>query len=108
MAHRSRPKNHPPAPDRGSRPGHNIPIPGYTKAVPGYPSFGPPLPGPELGGVQASRSPPGVDRYYPEWRGKNSNRNHYAEHERLSAERLLEETKDLLNETKLRTKHVRQ
>jgi hypothetical protein len=91
-------------PERGDRPGHQIPIPGYTKSVPGYPGFGPPLPGPNLGGVKASRSPPQADRYYPEWTSKNTNRNQYAESERLAAERLLEETMDLLNETRIRTK----
>ena len=64
MAHISRPKNHqmnqginhPPMPNRGNRPGHVVPIPGYTKAAPGYPGpFGPPMPGPDLGGVRASR-----------------------------------------------------
>ena len=64
MAHISRPKNHqmsqginhPPLPNRGNRPGHVVPIPGYTKAAPGYPGpFGPPMPGPDLGGVRASR-----------------------------------------------------
>ena len=104
MAHISRPKNHPPIPARGSRPGHEIPIPGVTKAVPGYPGFGPPMPGPVLDGVQPSRSPPQVDKYYPEWTSRNLDRNQYAEKERLAAERLLEVTKDLLNETKIRTK----
>lgn len=105
MAHISRPKNHPHIPSRGSRPGHTIPIPGVNKAVPGYPGpFGPPLPGPDLEGVRASRSPEQADKYYPEWTSKNLDRNQYAESERLAAERLLEETKDLLNETKVRTK----
>lgn len=104
MAHISRPKNHPQVPDRGHRPGHTIPIPGMTKAVPGYAGFGPPLPGPDLEGVRASRSPEQADKYYPEWTSKNLDRNQYAESERLAAERLLEETKDLLAETKTRTK----
>ena len=106
MAHRSMPKNHPPVPERGGRPGHQIPIPGYTKAVPGYPEFGPPLPGPNLGGVNRSRSPPGVDRYYPVWKDNNFNRNVYAESERLAAERLLHETSDLLSEARIQTKQV--
>ena len=104
MAHISRPKNHPQVPHRGNRPGHTIPIPGLTKAAPGYAGFGPPLPGPELDSVRASRSPEQADKYYPEWTSKNLDRNQYAESERLAAERLLEETKDLLNETKTRTK----
>ena len=45
-----------------------------------------------------------MDKYYPEWTSRNLDRNQYAEKERLAAERLLEETKDLLNETKIRTK----
>lgn len=105
MAHRSQPKNHPFIPERGGRPGHTIPIPGKTKAVPGYPGFGPPLPGPDLGRVAASRSPPHVDKYYPEWTGRNANKNQLAESERLAAERLLEETRELLNRTRIKTKH---
>ena len=62
------------------------------------------MPGPDLGGVKASRSPPHADQYYPEWTSKNLNRNQYAESERLAAERLLEQTQDLLNETRIRTK----
>lgn len=111
MAHISRPKNqhqnshnhHPQLPTRGNRPGHTIPIPGVTKSVPGYPGFGPPLPGPDLEGVR-NRSPDQADKYYPEWTSKNLDRNQYAESERLAAERLLEETLDLLKETKIRTK----
>ena len=113
MAHISRPKNqhqnshnhHPQLPTRGNRPGHTIPIPGVTKSVPGYPGFGPPLPGPDLEGVR-NRSPDQADKYYPEWTSKNLDRNQYAESERLAAERLLEETLDLLKETKIRTKQV--
>ena len=45
-----------------------------------------------------------TDKYYPEWTSKNLDRNQYAESERLAAERLLEETLDLLKETKIRTK----
>ena len=113
MAHISRPKNqhqnshnhHPQLPSRGNRPGHTIPIPGVTKSVPGYPGFGPPLPGPDLEGVR-NRSPDQADKYYPEWTSKNLDRNQYAESERLAAERLLEETLDLLKETKIRTKQV--
>ena len=113
MAHISRPKNqhqtshnhHPQLPHRGNRPGHTIPIPGVTKSVPGYPGFGPPLPGPDLEGVR-NRSPDQADKYYPEWTSKNLDRNQYAESERLAAERLLEETLDLLKETKIRTKQV--
>ena len=114
MAHISRPKNqhqnshnhHPQLPTRGNRPGHTIPIPGVTKSVPGYPGFGPPLPGPDLEGVR-NRSPDQADKYYPEWTSKNLDRNQYAESERLAAERLLEETLDLLKETKIRTKQVK-
>ena len=53
-----------------------------------------------------NRSPDQADKYYPEWTSKNLDRNQYAESERLAAERLLEETLDLLKETKIRTKQV--
>ena len=102
MAFPSRLKNHPAIPDRGDRPGHSVPIPGFSKPAPGYPGRGPALPG----GFdrEGARSPPAVDKYYPEWSTRNLEKNSLAESERLAAERLLDETRDLITETKNRTR----
>lgn len=80
------------------RPGHAVPVPGATKAHPGYPGYGPPPPGPQLpeGVTALSRSPPAADKYLPEWNSRNYQNGHLAEVERLAAERLLQETKDLI------------
>ena len=102
MAFPSRSKNHPAIPDRGNRPGHSVPIPGWSKPAPGYPGRGPALPGGS--DREGARSPPAVDRYYPEWSSRNLEKNNLAESERLAAERLLEETRDLITETKNRTR----
>jgi len=40
MAYPSRLKNHPIIPERGNRPGHSVPIPGWSKPTPGYPNSG--------------------------------------------------------------------
>ena len=89
-------------PDRGDRPGHSVPIPGFSKPTPGYPGRGPALPG--GADREGARSPPAVDKYYPEWSSRNLEKNSLAESERLAAERLLEETRDLISETKNRTR----
>ena len=102
MAYPSRTKNHPEMPDRGNRPGHSVPIPGWSKPAPGYPGRGPALPGGS--DREGARSPPAVDKYYPEWTSRNMEKNNLAESERLSAERLLEESKQLIAETKNRTR----
>ena len=43
-----------------------------------------------------SRSPPAADKYLPEWTNRNFHSGHLAETERLAAERLLQETQDLI------------
>jgi hypothetical protein len=101
MAYPSRVKNHPAIPERGSRPGHAIPIPGWSKATPGYPGWGPPLPG--ASDREGARSPPAVDKYYREWSSRNLQKNSLAESERLAAERLLEDSRNLITETRNRT-----
>ncbi len=101
MATRSRPKNF------GGRPGgghaapatreqqlEEMPVP--VKPHPGYPGHGPPLPGRDHKAAAALRTPPGAERYYPEWSGENIRSSQAAEQERLAAERLLRETKDLI------------
>ena len=82
-------------PDRGDRPGHSVPIPGFSKPAPGYPGRGPALPG--GADREGARSPPAVDKYYPEWSSRNLEKNSLAESERLAAERLLAETRDLVS-----------
>ena len=46
--------------------------------------------------IPLSRSPPTADRYLPEWTTRNFHSGHLAETERLAAERLLQETHDLI------------
>ena len=46
--------------------------------------------------VPLSRSPPAVDKYLPDWTSRNFHSGHLAETERLAAERLLQETEDLI------------
>lgn len=80
---------------------------GPQKPHPGYPGYGPPLPGKETlasGEATAQRTPAGVEKYYPGWNSSNIKKNQIAETERLSAERILEETKELISETRLRAK----
>ena len=76
-----------------------MPVP--VKPHPGYPGHGPPLPGKDFAshGVSA-RTPPGTEKYYPQWSGDNIRSNQVAESERLAAERLLKETKDLIADTR--------
>ena len=104
MATRSHPKNYP----RDSQPKknqQNDPIlPGPAKPHPGYPGTGPPPPGKAYMGV-TQRTPSGTEKYYPEWKSSNLKSNQLAENERLAAERLLEETKDLITETRLKLKN---
>ncbi len=110
MATRSKPKNFP----GGSNPSERTKrdqlhkMPGPQKPHPGYPGYGPPLPGKDLmvGGTQASqRTPAGAEKYYTPWKDSNTRSNQQAETERLSAERLLQETKELISETKVKTRH---
>ena len=80
---------------------------GPQKPHPGYPGYGPPLPGKDTlvsGEATAQRTPAGVEKYYPGWNSSNIKKNQLAETERLSAERILEETKELISETKLRAR----
>ena len=56
------------------------------------------------GEATAQRTPAGVEKYYPGWNSSNIKKNQLAETERLSAERILEETKELISETKLRAR----
>lgn len=103
MASRSRPKNFPPR-DPPSKPELLKELPVPVKPHPGYPGHGPPLPGRDYQG-SAVRTPPGAEKYYPEWSGRNTKSNQLAESERLSAERLLKETKELIAETRTKVKH---
>ena len=48
-----------------------------------------------------SRSPPAADKYLPEWTNRNFHSGHLAETERLAAERLLQETQDLIQNARL-------
>ena len=111
MAARSRPKNFPPV--EGAPAQHHgrreqlQKAPGPQKPHPGYPGYGPPLPGKDTlvsGEATAQRTPAGVEKYYPGWNSSNIKKNQLAETERLSAERILEETKELISETRLRAR----
>jgi tektin-1 len=108
MATRSRPKNFPSGePIEQTRRGQLHKLPGPQKPHPGYPGYGPPLPGNDLmvGGTQTSqRTPAGVEKYYAGWNSTNIRSNQLAETERLSAERILQETKELITETKVKTR----
>ena len=98
MATRSKPKNFGPSdPERG-KPTQMSQTTGPWKAHPS--GVRPPLPGAE----QAKRAPDNVERYYMPWNNSNIRSNQQAESERLTAERLLQETKELIAETKLKTK----
>ena len=57
------------------------------------------VPGPDSG-VTLSRSPPTADRYLTGWTSRNFHSGHLAETERLAAERLLQETHDLIHNAK--------
>lgn len=59
-------------------------------------------------GVPLSRSPPAVDKYLPDWTDRNYHSGHLAETERLAAERLLAETKDLIANAKYKTRQDEQ
>ena len=111
MATRSRPKNF--SPGGGTSSQHHgrreqlQKTAGPQKPHPGYPGYGPPLPGKDTlasGEATAQRTPAGVEKYYPGWNSSNIKKNQLAETERLSAERILEETKELISETKLRAR----
>ena len=111
MATRSRPKNF--SPGGGTSSQHHgrreqlQKTAGPQKPHPGYPGYGPPLPGKDTlasGEATAQRTPAGVEKYYPGWNSSNIKKNQIAETERLSAERILEETKELISETKLRAR----
>ena len=82
-------------------------VPGPQKPHPGYPGYGPPLPGKDTlasGEATAQRTPAGVEKYYPGWNSSNIKNNQFAETERLSAERILQETKELISDTRLRAR----
>ena len=74
------------------------------KPHPGYPGFGPPVPGGKDYMGVTTRLPQGAEKYYPEWNSSNTKSNQEAESERLAAERLLQETKELIAETKQKVK----
>ena len=101
MATRSKPKNFPS--EQQPKRGQLKDMPGPSKPHPGYPGYGPPLPGKDYMGV-TPRTPSGVEKYYPQWSSSNIKNNQVAESERLTAERLLQETKELISETKLKAR----
>ena len=65
-----------------------------------------PPPGPKMPqeGMPLSRSPPAADKYLHKWNDMNYFSGHLAETERLAAERLLQETHDLINNAKYKTR----
>ena len=122
MATRSQPKNFPR--DQQPKREQQHDLPGPKKPHPGYPGYGPPVPGNDYEGV-TTRLPQGAEKYYPEWSSTNTKNSQVkynliyvfkliydetlfswkvAESERLAAERLLHETKELIAETRQKVK----